>query len=62
MILDNIVDAEKACVALATAFDDPAVMELLVYNIGDSGALSGPLIAGRRAEANEATFLVFLMD
>ena len=62
MILDNIEGAEQARAALAVTFDDPAVTDLLVYNTGDSGALSGLLIAGCRAATHEATFLVFLMD
>lgn len=56
MILDN----DPA--ALAAVFDDPAVTELRVFNLGDGGAMSGLLIAGRRAATNEATFLVFLLD
>lgn len=56
MILDN----DPA--ALAAVFDDPAVTELRVFNLGDGGAMSGLLIAGRRTAAGEATFLVFLLD
>lgn len=62
MILDAVQDAEKACAALTAAFDDPAVTELRVFNLGDGGALSGVLVAGRRATAGEAVFVVFLMD
>ena len=62
MILENIEGAEQARAALSTAFDDPAVTELLVYNTGDSGAMSGLLIAARRAATGEDTFLVFLLD
>lgn len=61
MILDVVQDADKARAALATAFDDPAVAELRVFNLGDGGAMSGVLVAGRRA-TGETTFLVFLMD
>lgn len=61
MILDNIEGAEKAREALSTAFDDPSMTELLVYNLGDGGAMSGVLVAGRRSNG-EATFLVFLLD
>jgi hypothetical protein len=62
MILDVVQDAEKARTALAAAYDDPAVTELRVFNVGDGGAMSGLLVAGRRQATGEATFLVFLMD
>lgn len=62
MILENIQNAAQACAALSAAFDEPAVTELLVYNIGDGAAMSGLLIAARRAATGEVTFLVFLMD
>ena len=52
-------DASKG--ALVEAFDDPAVENLLVFNVGDGRAMSGILVAARRANG-EATFLVFLMD
>jgi heat shock protein HslJ len=61
MILDNIEGAEKAREALSTAFDDPSMTELLVYNLGDGGAMSGILVAGRRSNG-ETTYLVFLSD
>lgn len=62
MILEAIEDAEKARAALAAAYDDPAVTELRVFNLGDGGAMSGLLIAGRRPGAGDAILLVFLMD
>lgn len=62
MILENIDGADKARAALAAAYDDPAVTELRVFNLGDGGAMSGLLVAGYRKEINEATFLVFLLD
>ena len=62
MVLDVVEGAETARAALAAAFDDPAVSELRVYNLGDGGAMSGLLVAGRRAATNDATFLVFLLD
>ena len=62
MILDSVSEAEKARAALAAAYDDPAVTELRVYNLGDGGAMSGLLVAGRRGETGETTFLVFLYD
>lgn len=62
MILDDIEGAESARAALSAAFDDPAVTELRVFNLGDGAALSGLLVAGRRGASGEATYLVFLMD
>ena len=62
MILDNIDDSATAQAALSGAFDDPAVTELRVFNIGDGAAMSGILIAALRGKSGEATFLVFLMD
>lgn len=62
LILDNIGDGEKARRALAAAFDDPAVTEISVYTLGDGGARSSVLDAGRRSETGEAAFLVFSSD
>jgi hypothetical protein len=62
MILDTIEDAEAARAALSAVFDDPAVTELRVFNLGDGGAMSGVLVAGRHGASGAATFLVFLMD
>ena len=62
MILENIADAEKARAALSAAYDDPKMTVLRVYNLGDGGAMSGLLIAGRHNETGEAIFLVFLLD
>lgn len=61
MLFDGVRDEEAARAALVAAFDDPAVTELRVFNLGDGGAMSGILVAGRRA-AGEAVFVVFLMD
>jgi len=38
------------------------VTDLRVYILGDGGAMSGLLIAGRHNETGEAIFLVFLLD
>ena len=62
MILDNIEGAEGARSALSAAYDDPAITDLRVFNLGDGGAMSGLLIAGRNIETGEAIFLVFLLD
>lgn len=61
MILDNIEDPEAARTALAAVFDDPAMREVVVFNLGDSAAMSGVLVAGRRT-TGEAVFLLFLLD
>jgi hypothetical protein len=62
MILEVVENAEAARQALAAAYDDAAVTGLAVYTVGDGEAMSGLLVAGRRGETGEATFLVFLMD
>jgi hypothetical protein len=62
MILENIADAEKARAALTAVFDDPKVTELHVYNLGDGGAMSGLLIAGRNLDTGDMITLVFLLD
>ena len=62
MLLDGVDDGGSARAALAAAYDDPAVTELSVFTIGDGEAMSGLLVAGRRPQSGETTFLVFLMD
>jgi hypothetical protein len=62
MVLDEVEGAETARAALAAAFDDPAVSELVVYTVGDGAAMAGILVAGRRGDTGEAIFLVFLLD
>jgi hypothetical protein len=62
MILEVVEDAAAAQVALSAAFDTPQVTELRVFNLGDGGAMSGLLVAGRRAATGETVVLVFLMD
>jgi hypothetical protein len=61
MILDVVENAPAARRALSNAYDDKPVVELKVYNLGDGGAMSGLLVAGRRSNG-ETTFLVFLYD
>ena len=61
MILDDVDDADTAQAALAAAFDDPLVTELRVFNLGDGGAMSGILVAGK-LQNHGAIFLVFLLD
>jgi len=62
MILDNIEGAEKASAALSSVYDNPAITDLRVFNLGDGGAMSGLLIAGRDNETGVTIFLVFLLD
>ena len=61
MILEVVQDSAAARAALSAAYDDAAVGELRVYNLGDGEAMSGLLVAARR-NSGEATYLVFLMD
>ena len=61
MMLNGHEDPPKATLALKHAFDAPAMEELQIYGIGDGGAMSGILIAGRRA-GGEAAFVTFLLD
>jgi hypothetical protein len=61
MILDGVDGAEQARVALATVYDDPGIVELRVFDLGDGEAMSGLLVAGRRGDGR-ATFLAFLLD
>lgn len=60
MLLDNRDDSEIAQKALSATYNlNPS--DLMIYTLGDGGAMSGILIAGRRS-TSEAIFLVFLMD
>ena len=61
MILEVVKNADAARAALSAAYDDPAITELRVFALGDGGAMSGLLVAGKR-KTGEATYLVFLMD
>lgn len=61
VLLDSVDAPEQAQAALAAVFDDPAVAELTVYTLGDSGAMAGLLVAGLRQDRS-AIFLVFLLD
>ena len=62
MVLDVIQGAKSARAALSAAFEDPAVTELRVFNLGDGEAMSGVLMAGRRGSTGDATFVLFLFD
>ena len=59
MILEMV---EGGVAALSGAFDAAAVTELRVFTIGDGAAMSGLLIAARRAHSGDDLLLVFLMD
>ena len=61
VLLDSVESLEEAQAALAAAFDDPAVVELTVYTLGDGGAMAGLLVAGRHQDRG-AILLVFLLD
>ncbi len=60
-MLEGHEDLAVAQQALSKAFDDPAMTERRIYRIGDGGAMSGILIAGRR-DGGESVFLTFLLD
>jgi hypothetical protein len=62
VLLDEAENAARAQAALAAAFDDAAVTELAVYQLGDGGALNGILVAGWRQAPPAAIFLIFLID
>jgi hypothetical protein len=63
LLLDATENAAAARAALASAFDDPSVTELRVFNLGDGAAMSGLLVAGRRAAPGSgATYVIVLMD
>lgn len=61
LLLHGRDDADAAQRALEAVYNDPAVVDLRVFTIGDGAALSGVVIAGRRGDATEVS-LVFLMD
>jgi len=58
LTVDNAVAAHHA---LSGAYDDATVTDLVIYTIGDGGAMSGVLVAGRR-ESGNTTLLIFLLD
>ena len=60
MVIDDHEQAEAGRAALAAAFDDPAVTELLVHHTGDGEAMSGFAVSALRDGA--ATHLLFLLD
>ncbi len=62
LLLDEAADPPSAQGALSGAFDDPAVTELAVYQIGDGAALSGILVAARRAPDDQTVMLILLLD
>jgi hypothetical protein len=62
MILNGVENPDQARRALAAAADDPTVTELAAYSLGDGEAMSGILVAMRRGESGETTFLTFLLD
>jgi hypothetical protein len=62
LLLDAAENAVAARAALVTAFDDPAVTELRVFSLGDGAAMSGLLVAGRRAPGGDTTYVIVLMD
>lgn len=61
LLLNGREDADTAQRALKAAYDDPALVDMRIFTIGDGAALSDVLVAGCRQDATE-TSLVFLMD
>ncbi len=61
LLLEAGQDPDAIQKTLSAAFDDPAVTELKVFNIGDGEAVSGLILAARRQESDEGTVVV-LMD
>ena len=60
-LLDTIDDTAEAFTALAAAYNDPEMIDLQVYNLGDGDAMTGVLIAGSRKNS-DVTILAFLLD
>jgi hypothetical protein len=60
LLMDETDNHARAEQALAAVFDDPQIIDLKVYAIGDGAALSGLLVAGYRP--NEMTILISLID
>jgi hypothetical protein len=60
-MLEGAADPSTARSALQRAFDYPTLEDLQIFKLGDGGAMSGILIAGRRA-SNEMAFVAFLLD
>lgn len=60
-LLDTIDDPAEAHTALAAAYDNPDIIDLRVYNLGDGDAMAGVLIAGSRKN-NDVTIVAFLLD
>ena len=61
LLLENIDDAEAAQAQVASVFDDPSVIDLHVYHLGDEDIFTGVLVAGMR-ENKEATVLLGFYD
>lgn len=62
LLLEAPEDAVAARAALSAAFDDAAVTELKVFTVGDGEAMSGLLVAARRAQTRDAICVIVLMD
>ena len=57
MLLEVVVNADEAKLALSKAYNDEQVVDLRVYYLGDGEVLSGLLIV-RRSTNHYTTFLV----
>lgn len=52
---------EQTQKALSAAFDAPDITHLTIYAIGDGGAMSGVLVAGR-SQTGDVTIVILLLD
>ncbi len=60
LLMEETEDDARAQPALAAVFDQPEVIDLRVYAIGDSAAISGLLLIG--CCSNAITILISLLD
>lgn len=60
MIADR-ENAAAASAALQKVYDSPKILELRVFNLGDGGAMSGLIVAGR-TDDEQTVQVIFLMD
>lgn len=62
LLLEATEDPAAAREALIAVYDDATVTELRVFNVGDGAAMSGLLVAARRAYSSDAIYVIALMD
>ena len=62
LLLDGVETPGEKRDAFQAVFDDAAVEELRIFNLGDGGAMSGLLVAARNTDLEAGIFLTFLLD